>query len=469
MSTIATETQATSTPDPETNRQIPVSLIIVGTVFLVACVVSPFLPIARRGLAAGSRGAPPVYGQFRPGFSPWGLTALIAGALVVWFAWRVMRGRSVRVAVFLPVAAALMFTFAVSTVAVDGSMWGYKAPLVRANPPDYHVDARLVHEYGYRTFIERFPGLAEHTISIHSATHPPGPVVFVAALEDLFPNTVLPRAMVIAALSVMVLFPAYFIARRVAGERAATIAVLLLAVAPSPVMHAFTSLDAVFATAMVVAALLLMRGMDRGAPLRRAALAGFVVGLLAIVTYAIAFLAAFGVLYAVRQDERRAVIKRLAVAALAGLLALVVLRIGAGFDLWASYRAGYETLVRYPGRRLYAYWVFGNVIVWLLFAGLPIAALALREVWRKRPWHIMAMVLPLIVFYALPARLTHIIPGETERTLQFVYPFAAAAAGSFIVRWERRRGAESPAWVAALVAIAAAQTVLMESVYRLYW
>jgi hypothetical protein len=463
-------TEGTQAPsDPSITKQVPRSILILGAILAVFDAVSPSLPFARRGLAAGRRGAPPVYAQFRPNFSPYGVFALLAGALLVYIAWRLMRAHRVRPALFLGASVLLMFTFAIATVGVDGRLGGITAPLVRNHPPDYHVDARMVHDYGYRTFIKQFPALATHTYSIHSATHPPGPVVVIAALEDLFPDHAVPRAMVIAFLSALVLVPTYFIARRVAGDRGAVIAVLLLAVAPSPILHAFTSLDAVFATAMVTAVLLLMRGAERDAPLHRAVVAGFVVGLLSILTYAISFLAAFGVLYAIRQDTARATLKRLAAMAVGGVAGLLLLRVVTGFDLWASYRAGYEVLTRYPGRRLYLYWVFGNVVVWLTFAGAPMAALALREVWRKRPWHILAMVLPLLVFYALPGTLTHIIPGETERTLQFVYPLAAAAAGAFLVRWERRRGAPGPGWISALVAITAGQTIAMEAVYRMYW
>jgi hypothetical protein len=225
----------------------------------------------------------------------------------------------------------------------------------------------------------------------------------------------------------------------------------------------------VIATLMVAVMYLEIRGFERNAPPWGALLAGAAIGLLSFFTYAVSFLTLFGVLYAARQGEARMVLRRLGAAALGGVAALAVLRLALGFDLWASYRAGYEVLLGFPGRRLYWYWLFGSVAAWLTFAGLPIAALGARELVRRRPWYLLSVLIPLACFYILPERVSHIIPGELERTLEFVYPFAAIAAAAWFVRWEKHRGAQSPTWAARLVAIAALQTVLIEAVYRMFW
>lgn len=456
--------------DRAITRQIPRSLAILGVILIAFCWWSAHSHFAKQGLGAGRPPGPPVYGRFLPHFSAFGALAVAVGVGAVVFALRAMaRAGGRRAGAFLAATVMIALAFSASVVMIDNKVSKFASPLTRNLPPDYHADTRFVDAYGFRGFVERYPQLVPEITSIHSLTHPAGPVVVVAALEAAFPGAPGASAVVLALLGLAVVVPTYLIARRLLSERAARVAVLLLAFAPAPIMFSFTSLDALFATVLATCVYLLIRGLERDASWRRAAVAGVAVGLAAFLTYAVSFLAMFGALYAFRNHAWRRALRLLLITAAGGLGGLAFWRLAIGFDLFAAYRAGYAQLDRFPSSRLQLYWIFGNVATWLLFAGLPIAALGLRELWRKRPWYLMAMLIPLVGFYALPDAVTHIIPGETERTLQFVYPLAATATAAFFLRWERARGAPSDRWVAALVAIAALQTIAIEALYDIPW
>ena len=122
-----------------------------------------------------------------------------------------------------------------------------------------------------------------------------------------------------------------------------------------------------------------------------------------------------------------------------------------------------------PSRRLFWYWIVGSPAAWLAFAGIPMAGLMLHELRARAPRYLLAMLAPLVVFYLLPSSVTGVILGEWERTLLFVYPLAAVAAGATFVRWEDERGARGRVVLTGLMATTAAQTILFESIYGMFW
>jgi hypothetical protein len=297
-------------------------------------------------------------------------------------------------------------------------------------------------------------------------------VLFLWLLKGIFPGHVVPRALVLAAISALVVVPTWFLARRLAGERAATLAAMLVAVAPAPVIFTFTSMDAVYATLLGGVAALCVYGLGEGGSKRLAIVAGLAAGAVSLMTYAVGFVLIGVGLWALFTRPVRESIPSLAVAALGIVVALAILRVALGFDLVASYRAGVRLLQSYQDAaartgkptRSYSYWIFGNVAVWLTFAGLPIAALGLREMFFKRPLYLIALFAPLAL-----VDLSVYFSAETERIGQFSMPFMAVAAAAALARWEQSSGERGPPVFAALIGVAAIQTVLLESLYRTYW
>lgn len=436
------------------------SVAIVGVGLFAFDFISAGNSIARRGLISDR---PPVYGRFEPGFSRLGLFALGLVVVAGLGAYLVARRERVRPAALLLGVCGFALAFGAAVAVVNGHTRAYTDPLERKHPADYQQDVHVVRELGVRGFIREHPKVLPTLTSIHSKTHPPGPVVFVSFLKNLFPSHLAPRAIVIAALGCLVAMPTWFLTREFGNERGATFAAALIAVAPAPIIFSFTSMDGVYMTLLAVVAALLVWGIHRPERPWIAVAGGVAAGATTFMTYAVAFVVGFAVLYAFMAAPRRAAVRTLALAAAGGVATLALMRVVLGFDLLASFRASFQALPD-DNARNYWYWLFGNVAVWLTFAGTAIAGLSLREFLTERPRYLVALFLPLIV-----ANLTRIFPAETERVGMFAYPFIAAAAGIALARWESETGGRRPSVLAVLVVIAALQTILLEALFYNFW
>jgi hypothetical protein len=409
---------------------------------------------------------PPIYGGYAPMFPSRAWIAIGVGVAAVAVFFVLSRWERIHAAIFVPIVAAFSFGFAMALGFIRAAGAGPYAALLRIS--DYHGDTVLARTIGFGTFIKKFPTLVPELTSVHSRTHPPGPVVFLAFLERLFPKSVAPRAFVVAGISALIVIPAWFIAERIGGRRAAIIAVCVLGLSPAIAMFTFTSMDAVFATALAVVGALLIYGITRGGNVWLAFAGGVAAGLAAFMTYAVIFVVIATVIAALLSLPVKRALTVLAYAAVGGVVAVALLRVAIGWDLIASYRQ----LRQATGGegRSYAYWVFGNLAAWLSFTGIPIVALALVSFRRtKSVLYVAALVVPLVIFSVLPASLTRLAPGETERTWLFTQPFLAAAAGAAFVAWERTKGARKPSAVLILLVLAAGQTIAMQMLFNTLW
>ncbi len=437
------------------------TLTLVGAGLFAFDFFSAGSEAGRRGVGLSDK--PPIYGLFRPSFTSWGVVALVLAAVIGLGALLAARGERVRLRVLLPAALAALLVFGAAVAFVNGERSALVDPVQRTKYPDYQVDVKTVRSLGVRRFVEDFPEIAHTLQSVHSRDHPPGPLVLLSFLQSLSPRHLVPRALALAVMSSLTLVGAWFLARRLAGERAALFAVLLLAAAPGIVMFTFTSLDAVFGALLVGSSALLVWGLSPNGRLPWAFLGGAALAVTSFMTYGFLWIVAFAGLYTLLTRGVIGAIRPLATAAGGFLVGLAVLRVGIGYDLVASYRAGYELVPRLSGRSAW-FWFFGDPAVWLTFAGLPIAALALRELVFERPRYLIALFIPLII-----AALTPHFRGETERVGNFAYPFIAVAAGAALVRWEERSGRRRPGVVAGLVVFTALQTIALEALFHTFW
>jgi dolichyl-phosphate-mannose-protein mannosyltransferase len=438
-------------------------LAVVGAGLLIFDGVSSGSSVAKRGIVSQR---PPIYGYYRPTFTRWGIAAIAAAVIAGLIAFALSRLEAPRKRLVLPVVVALLLSFGTALAIIPGSTHEFVGPLsrVKGGYADYAAEVPLVRKLGVRTFIKDHATLirTHRLVSVHSRTHPPGPEVVVSILKNMSPGHLIPAALILAFISSLVVMAGYFIALRVAGQRAALIAALLLAVAPAPGVFIFLSFDAVYATLLAGSAALLVWGLSKNGRPLVAFLGGLALGLSSIMTYAVLFVAAFAFIYALFARPWKEAIRSLAYAAIGGVLALLVLRLALGFDFIASYRA--SLFVVPHTKRSYLYWIFGNPATWLTFAGVPIAAFALRELFFKRPAWLLTFLAPLLV-----ADLTKIFPGETERIGQFATPFIAAAAAAALVRWETTSGRKRPGLIALLVVITATQAIVLQALFNTVW
>jgi len=443
---------------------------LLTTLGVVAAGLLGFLIYSAHSTAAakGFPFTPPIYGSYEPSFSIWGIFAIVGALIAVGAAFFLTRGERYRAALVIPIAFAIMFSFGASLAMVNGDPSEFVSPLTRTTAyfGDYQADVHLVQQLGVRRFVEDYPTILKKPhalLAAHSRTHPPGTHVLLSVLQSWFPRHLVPRALIIAFISCLVMIPTWFIARAVAGERAALVAVSLLAVAPAPGVFVFLNLDALHATLLAGSAALLTWGLTKKeSHWVIMLLGGLLLGFTSFFSFQVTFVAGFAVLYAFFARPWRDAVRLLVIAGIGGLLALAILRVAVGFNFLATFNAARAVAPRL--KRVHRYWFFGDPGVWLVFAGLPIAALGIRELVTKRPAWLLTFFTPLVL-----ADLTTLFLGETERVGQFAAPFLAAAAGAALVRWERESGRDRPGVIAALVLLTAAQAILIEALFWTVW
>jgi hypothetical protein len=412
---------------------------------------------------------PPIYGIMIPIWDTLALTVIPAGVLLAGIGWTISSWRRMPswLALVLVVLAGVLTATAVNLVRgqVDDLTRG-----VDTGPksPYYTSDLHLVYEYGLRGFVEKHPELGDRFHSYNSRTHPAGVFVFLYLLFRTFGATQELRvAVAIAVVAFTSAVSAWLIGRTLGGERAGRIAAVLFAAAPGPLMLAYSNLDTVFAVPMTLSvALFVLAVQRRSAPV--AVAAGAVLGVGTLFTFATSFIVLAATIALVIQTGWRTAAKLLAAAAAGGAAVLALAWLTLGFDVLASYQASPKVQVPYKW-----YWLVGSPAAWLIYAGLPLAALGIYGVFRKipnagRPVLLTVLIVFMVVWAGLPTALTKLRPGEVERTWMFLYPLVAATAGLVVDRWTagftRRwlRGAV----VAALVLLSVGQAVFIQGLYN---
>lgn len=435
-------------------RWWPVVAMAVAAVALVAFVIAG----RDHRVGFGFFLMPPVYGYWLVPVDPLALIGVPVGLIVTWISWWVTSRR-----VPTGLALGLLIIAGVGMAAAIALVHGRTGDLTRGVTNDdpkffyYSKDLHLVDEYGVRGFVENHPQLSALFASGNAKTHPPGILLLLNALFQLFDSAFV-VATAIAVLSMAAAISAWSIARTLGGEPAGRIAAALTVAAPGMLILAYGSMDGVYATLLSAAAAVFMIAIARRS-FGWGILAGVVLGIGTFFTYATVFVALAAALAILVQ---RAGVRVLAAAALGGLAVLVALRIGLGWDLLADYATVPDVARPYD-----AYWILGSPAAWLIYAGLPLAGLGIAGLFvpgAHRPVLPAILIAIMIIWATLPPEFTHLRPGEVERTWAFLYPILAACAGPVIDRWtvgKRRRGVI----IAGLVMLSLAQAVLVQALW----
>ena len=316
----------------------------------------------------------------------------------------------------------------------------------------YYTDAFRIQDVS--NFLAEF-----HTakLTLHSMTHPPGPILFYYALIELFGSERAPYAAgaTVMLLSALVLPVFYFAAATwLRAPRARLAACSLYALAPTLVVF-LPALDTMFAVIALILAAAWQRALDEevsSGPWSVAAGAAlFVASLLAYNILAIGglilLLAACHVFYA---SDRLDALKDVAIAAAASLATFIVLHLllhfATGYRPIASFQHALELQEGQLGRIRRPYYpsVFIDLYgFFVLGAGAVAAPLVLRgladSLGRREgeipspPYALLGVAAVLIVDFS------GLLPGESSRVWSFLYPFAFLSVGLALVELSTRR------------------------------
>jgi 4-amino-4-deoxy-L-arabinose transferase-like glycosyltransferase len=304
------------------------------------------------------------------------------------------------------------------------------APIER--PTDYLVDVGVVRQYGIVGFDQAYPWLARphrHRLSLRALTHPPGAVLSMWALAGLTGDRPVAIALLIVAIASLAVLPTYALARELHDERTARVSCVLFAACPIVLLYSATALDAVFMTVGACA----MAAIARAPRSTGWAVAGGVVTALAFtLTYGLLALLPIGAglfLLGLRHMPIRRLVQRALVFVATLVVGLLALKAFAGMDLWATFQQASRIQAELDAPRLrpYGYWAVGNLVAFLLMAGLGLAGLLVVQTvraWRARRPGVETVLWVTMIASALSGPLR----GETEHLWMFFVPLLVAAA-----------------------------------------
>lgn len=413
---------------------------------------------------------PPLYGRWGPVVDPLALLVVLAGVLLVGVSWFVVASRRVPTWLLLML---IVIAGVVAAAAVNLAR-GYLTDLYREfstdpGSPDYPRDLHYVWELGIRGVGEHHAELTQVFEKWNLKTHPPGVLVFQYLLYKILGGTHgVWIATAIALLGMLSAVAAWSIGRTIGGERAGRIAAVLFVAAPGPLLLAYTVMDAVFATFLSAGAALYVLALQR-LSWRWAAAAGAMVGVTVYLTYAAVFVAlAAAVATLIQVPGIRTRLRMLGAAAAGGVVVLAAERLLLNYDLLSAYRSVP------PSNHVYdPYWIVASPAAFLIFAGIPLAGLGMAGLFRRFPGarrHVLPLVLVLMMFVwaALPTNITHLRPGEVERTWAFLFPLLAAAAGAVVANWTRDSGRRGNLILGGLIAVSLAQATALQLTYNVW-
>jgi hypothetical protein len=272
--------------------------------------------------------------------------------------------------------------------------------------------------------------------SIHSRTHPPGPVLFLYCVKRVLGPSIQAAAWSAVAVTASAVVPFFLFARCVAGERVATMGMGIYVVVPSLVLFGATSMDGVFLTSLMWS-MYWMRRVIAKPGIGNSIAAGVALFVSLMLSYVAVCAVVLMAIYALMEVRGRPSICKVAgffaIAAVLVVLLLWSVYLGCGFNYVGSFRASrhfdhYSMRTFTMSFSRYLDISFSNLVAFLIGMGLPVVVLWGKEM-RSASRFVVAGTITIVGF-SFAKLFTH----ETERIWLFFAPVAILAAASWIAR-----------------------------------
>jgi hypothetical protein len=396
---------------------------------------------------------------------------------------------TVRAAVLLPVSMALFFAIGTSVAMIDGYVDSYehdRTPAVLnpyAQPFTSYADVPKVEAKGPANFLRNFPRRQlNDSMSNHSRTHPPGPVLFLWGVSRLFGPGLVPAWLATVLFASLATIPVFFLARDLYGETVARRALALFLLVPSVVLFTTTSMDGPMMVFLMAAIWAFLRATAEHAQwLLGAILSGLALALASFMTYTASFLLLyFGVIAVLAFFADRArfwrIVRIVPVAALAALAFYGALYLAVDYDplaavqraVWANNElvgTGHGSLGQYVQVSL------SNLFAFLFGMGFVLVAVWLRRVkvaadraraGGERDLFVLAFPISLLVI-----TFSALYTLEVERIWMFMALMLTLAAARDLDERQKHGGGEAAFyWTAGLLAL---QVIGTETFFDTLW
>jgi len=175
--------------------------------------------------------------------------------VIVFAGWIALIRRMRTASLFWGFLAVLLIN--VTVAMMDGTPAAIWKPFDRPGA-EYFSDVPAVKGVG--SFLHGYVENRER-YSIHTRTHPPGAVLFLYFVNRLIAPGIVPAAWSAVIVTATGIVPFYLLARRLAGERVARLAIALYPIAPSLVLFGATSMDGIFLVPLLWSVYFLQRAI----------------------------------------------------------------------------------------------------------------------------------------------------------------------------------------------------------------
>lgn len=354
-------------------------------------------------------------------------------------------------AIVLPVAVVFVLAMNAMTAMMDGgadAIWKPFGFLLRGS--EFFWDVPAVKAVGARQFLRGYVHNLYH-YSIHTRTHPPGPVLVLYLVSCLFGPGAGAASWAAVVITATAVVPFFLLVRRLAGRQIATVAMALYVVTPSLVIYGATSMDGVTLVALLWTMYLLVRAIDEPG-IGIGLIAGASIAVSVMMSYVVVCVGALAALYAMQEimanrGKAWRVIACTGFAILVAAGALMMLYAATGFDLVKSFEASrfYDHYIMRTFTISFSRYIdisFSNLFGFLIGIGFPIVIL-----WGKqtalsvkfRPYWTAADRFNAVGFICvLVFSFARLFTHETERIWLFLIPPALLGAAAWIVRNDGR-------------------------------
>ena len=272
---------------------------------------------------------------------------------------------------------------------------------------EYYADVPYIDELGLRVFLRDFSKTELfEKLSGHTRTHPPGGVVFLWFVSQIFGHNLVSASLLSIFFTAIVIIPFYKLSERLYGEKVALYALLLFLITPNFVMFTTTSMDGPFSVFPILSLYLFYEAREREtAPditletfRPYSLLTGISLAFGMFMNYTTVVIGVFLCVIALLERSRFVqYLKVLAFAATGFIGFYLLLYVVTGFQpfdaLWAAIKkdeggmgSGFETIDRY------LHLSFANLFAFLIGVGIPITVVWIRQlVSTGREWKQVAM------------------------------------------------------------------------------
>ena len=365
---------------------------------------------------------------------------------------------------------------------------------------EYYADVPYIDELGLGAFLRDFSKKEMHEkFSGHTRTHPPGGVVFLWFVSQIFGYNLASASLLSIFFTAIVIIPFYKLSERLYGEKVALYALLLFLITPNFVMFTTTSMDGPFSVFPILSLYLFYEareretspdiGLDTFRPY--SLLTGVSLAFGMFMNYTTVVIGVFLCVVALLERSRFVqYLKVLAFAATGFIGFYLLLYVITGFQpfdaLWAAIKkdeggmgSGFETIDRY------LHLSFANLFAFLIGVGIPITVVWIRQLiasgrdWKQRvtasengssqsriPWFlhleksdtfVIGFVITLFYF-----TFSSWFTMEVERIWIFMVPFFVIPVAKYLTARTR----SDLYWVGGMLV---AQLILSEVLLYTYW